>query len=317
MKPQVIYNSIDLKGIKRCLKLYYNLKYENRKLKLKDLSLISSSYGAFQYLVKLNDIYASKSITLSIEESLELNWIFDKYFKYNQPNDISPSGLREYFEVKTDDISYLLDVYKFEDLLDKELQSFIQLCENYIVRSQKNDRYEPTYVVSFLTAEHYENKNILNLIKEHLIDTLELHLSYLFVNIRYDAEVLTDIYKRKVQVLKNFRFTRSEEVLQTLYNVLIQNNYIKEVGFPIFKKHFTESEIFEHEKLTWNRSNVLLAFFIKYLQENDFLSLAENVWQKTEKCFTNQIANSLASSFTRNSSPKGYLELEILLSTVK
>lgn len=316
MTQPVVYDYISVKDLKKCLKLFYMLKYENRKLKLKDISIFSSEYGSFQYLVHLNNVFSTKKMKLDADISLQLNWLLDKYYKFSFPDDRSSSGLRIYFEDKTDDISYLLDEHEFDNLLDKELQRFIKACENYIIRSQKYNRYEPTKVVNFVTSENCNNKNILNLVRTYLIEILDLHLSYLLINIKYDADVLYDIYPKKVTVLKSFRFRKSEVVLRQLYDIL-RTKYIEEVEFDIFEKHFSDSVIVESEQLIWKKSTVLLAFFIKHLQDEDYLSVSENMWQKTELCFKDRNANILASSHSRSAFPKGYSELTTILSNVK
>lgn len=315
MKQPPIYDDLRIDEFKKCFKFYYNLKYENKKLKIKDISFFTSGYGPYQYLRAVNKRFAETKMRLPIENSMRINWMLDKYFRFDFPDDLSRKGLEEYFDNKSDDIRLYLHHYRHQCDEDEEMQEFTKSASRVIAFGLKYNRYDSQTIPNLITEENFSSQNIKELLREYFLDCLQLQLAYLFVNIKLDSEILTDLFPKKA-IPKSFKFTKSADSLQMLYSQLIKHRYIQDVEFTTFHKHFSESEINENEKLVWTRTNVLLAFFIKLLQDKDYLSVGENIWQKTETCFKDQKSNSLTASLSRNCFPKGYEELETILSSV-
>lgn len=312
MKQQSTYSKIHIKEFKRCLQFYYNLKYESRKLKLKDISFFTSSYSPFQYLKATNERFAEVKMTLSIEDSVKIHWMLDKYFRLDCPEDLTRKGLEEYFDNMNDDIVKYIHQYQKRYENDKQIQDFTKNAKSLIEFGQKYNRYNPEEIPALITEENFSSKNIKKLLKKYFLDGLKLHLAYLYVNVTIGSEILADIYPKKPLNI-SFRLTRSHSTLQKLYEQLIKHNYIQDVEFSIFQKHFSEVEIDEKEKLTWNKTNVLLAFFCKYLEENDYISVGESIWQKTQICFKNQLSKSLSASYSQTPFPKGHEKLKSIL----
>ena len=103
-------------------------------------------------------------------------------------------------------------------------------------------------------------------------------------------------FNKRVSSPTSFTLTTSEENLVKIFKK-INGKLIKKVDFNLFKKHFNNEEIKENEKLTWNKSKKLLAYFIGELRNNSYIPIEENLWQKTENCFLDIKSKNIKSTY--------------------
>lgn len=103
-------------------------------------------------------------------------------------------------------------------------------------------------------------------------------------------------FNKRVSSPTSFTLTTSEENLVKIFKK-INGKLIKKVDFNLFKKHFNNEEIKENEKLTWNKSRKLLAYFISELRNNSYIPIEENLWQKTENCFLDIKSKNIKSTY--------------------
>lgn len=296
--------------VKSCAKLFYKLKYEKREVKIKDLAFFSSDHSPLAELKKINKIFANKKLVIKIQEGQQIEWLLDKYFGFDYPDDVSKSGLADYFYLKTDEpnLLHLLNVEKNE--IDNEIRELYARLWEFQKFLFDNNLYRPERIISAIRVDDLKYKQVRSFLKISFIDTLQLHLAYLFLTIKFGSEYLKEFYEKKK--LQSFRNTKTEDDLKQVFDFLITNKFLQEVTFSTFKKHFNSEVITEAEKLVWLKSNVLLAYLINSLKENDFLSVSENIWQKTAYCFKNQSPNSLKSSLNKNPYPKGSEKINLL-----
>ena len=115
-------------------------------------------------------------------------------------------------------------------------------------------------------------------------------------------------FNKRVSSPTSFKLTTTEENLVKIFKK-INGKLIKKVDFNLFKKHFNNEEIKENEKLTWNKSKKLLAYFIGELRNNSYIPIEENLWQKTENCFLDIKSKNIKSTFkdiNDMGAPNGY-----------
>ena len=182
---------------------------------------------------------------------------------------------------------------------------------------------------------HLKNKIVSNVIKDYdfLIKILSKFFYILFLKTTLKKGVLDlskfdipssiiglksfdeDEYKTyknnisyKPKKKSSFNFTRKPEDLKNLHQFLIDESYIKEISFDDFSLCFSGQELQKPHLLEWLNSKTLLVYLIQKLRENDFISINDNHWQKTEYCFKNLKSEILKSTFQnlQFNNPKGH-----------
>lgn len=116
----------------------------------------------------------------------------------------------------------------------------------------------------------------------------------------------------KTKNTHGFNFTRKFEDLENLYQLLVGGKFIKQVSFDKFSQCFQGEKLQERGMLEWLGSTALLAYFINALRDNDYISVSENLWQKTEYCFKNRSSSVLKTALNKRSNPRGSEEIDFL-----
>ncbi|WP_374365141.1 hypothetical protein [Cloacibacterium sp.] len=224
------------------------------------------------------------------------------------------------------------------DLYEEEIRIDNVKLPLYESEFMKNLNFECWLVFhNGLGYSHLKNEIVSNVIKDYdfLIKILSKFFYILFLKTTLKKGVLDlskfdipsgiiglksfdeDEYKTyknnisyKPKKKSSFNFTRKPEDLKNLYQFLIDESYIKEISFDDFSLCFSGQELQKPHLLEWNKTKVLLAYFINSLRENDFINFADEYWQKTAYCFKNINADSLKSSFSINQYPKGFEEIQ-------
>ena len=140
-------------------------------------------------------------------------------------------------------------------------------------------------------------------------------LNYCLSNNKFDlntdyllGERTSKVLGRQQQKVTTYKTLKEYDDLQKLHKYLIEKKLIREVNFTSFQKIFSNVEIQENDKLEWLKSKTLLVYLIQKLRENDFISITDNHWQKTEYCFKNLKSEILKSTFQnlQFNNPKGH-----------
>lgn len=302
MKQQQTYNKINIDYVRECAEIFYLLEFENRKLKISDLSYFTSEFSPLQHLRLISKTFKQKKAILKRETQFELRWILDKYFRFFYPDDWTRSGLIDYFEFLNEKPTYVISFLMSEN---PRVQKLGKKLKDYIDYQKKIEgRGLNIELLEFIEPEDFRIKEIQEYIKEYMINTLKFHLANLFIILEFGTETYQEIVNTKKK--SSFNFTRKPEDLKNIYQFLIDESYIKEISFDDFSLCFSGQELQKPHLLEWNKRKVLLAYFINSLRENDFINFDDEHWQKTDYCFKNLNINSIKSSFNQNPFPKGF-----------
>lgn len=106
--------------------------------------------------------------------------------------------------------------------------------------------------------------------------------------------------------------------IRTLYDCLIENNYIEEgTKLKVFEEIFNPSPLPDGLRIKWLKTHRLLAYFVWHMfsevDPNSYWNIAENVFINK----TNNFIKNLSQEFQNNPSPKGFEQLEEFIKQLK
>ena len=170
MKQQQTYNKINIDYVRECAEIFYLLEFENRKLKISDLSYFTSEFSPLQHLRLISKTFKQKKAILKRETQFELRWILDKYFRFFYPDDWTRSGLIDYFEFLNEKPTYVISFLMSEN---PRVQKLGKKLKDYIDYQKKIEgRGLNIELLEFIEPEDFRIKEIQEYIKEYITNYL-------------------------------------------------------------------------------------------------------------------------------------------------
>lgn len=253
---------------------------------------------------------------------------------YTRPRDLLfPNAIREVCKkmyenkISKDNSTFFTSLFANKELEEIIFKSNITFCNygisfyDHEIISEKIIGYK--FLSKILAKFHYILFLKTSLMKEELdLSKLEIMSGIILMKEFEENEykkLKQNVNYKKNNSLSSFSSIKSKEELINIYNK-INGVFIKKVDLQLFIKHFNNEEIKINEKLTWNKSIKLLAYFINKLRDENYLSFSENLWQKTEYCFKTISSTNLKSTNLKSSyqdikdlgNPLGYEEIDAL-----
>jgi hypothetical protein len=128
------------------------------------------------------------------------------------------------------------------------------------------------------------------------------------------ANLLQKVPKKTKEPLTGFQSKCTDEMIEHLFNSFSGDFIDSNTTLEQFRAIFKRSALPVGFSIEWQKSNVLLAYFIKKVFHSENWL---NVWSKAEKIFTknHKYIKNLRQS-ENNPFPKGYEEIDVILKSI-